>query len=86
MPENSKKVHFLVPEKAKMASLKAPKSYIIWGQKMPKCVSLRPLLTPKRHFKYKVPKKSKKVQLPGQKKAKIWAYKAPFNSKKASGA
>ena len=86
MPENSKKVHFLVPEKAKMASLKAPKSYIIWGQKMPKCVSLRPLLTPKRHFKYKVPKKSKKVQLPGPKKAKIWAYKAPFNSKKASGA
>ena len=62
VPENSKKVHFLVPEKAKMAYLKTPKRYIIWGQKMPKCVSLRPLLTPKRPLKYQVPKNSKKVQ------------------------
>ena len=86
MPENSKKVHFLVPEKAKMASLKAPKSYIIWGQKMPKCVSLRPLLTPERPLKYQVPKNSKKVQFQAPEKAKILAFEDPFNSKKASDA
>ena len=86
MPKNSKKVHFLVPEKAKMAYLKTPKRYIIWGQNMPKCVSLRPLLTPKRLLKYQVPKNSKKVQFPAPEKAKIWAFKAPFYSKKALGA
>ena len=32
-----------------------------------------------------VPKKSKQVQLLAPKKSKIGAYKAPFNSKKASG-
>ena len=52
---------------------------------MPKCVSLRPLLTPKRPLKYQVPKNSKKVQFPAPEKSKIWAFKAPFNSKKALG-
>ena len=33
-----------------------------------------------------MPKISKKVQFPAPEKAKIWALKAPFNSKKASGA
>ena len=84
MLENSKKVHFLVPEKAKMASLKTPKIYIIRGQKMPKCVSLWPHLTQKRPLKYQVPKNSKKVQFLAPEKAKIWAFKALFNSNMAS--
>ena len=53
---------------------------------MPKCVSLWPHLTQKRPLKYQVPKNSKKVQFLAPEKAKIWAFKAPFNSKKASGA
>ena len=48
---------------------------------MPKCVSLRLLLTPKRPFEYKVPKKSKKVHILAQ-KAKLWAYKAPLTPKR----
>ena len=75
-----------MPEKAKMAYLKTPKRYIIWGQKMPKCVSLRPLLTPERPLKYQVPKNSKKVQFQAPEKAKILAFEDPFNSKKASDA
>ena len=51
---------------------------------MQKRVSLRPLLPPKRPLKYQVPKNSKKVQFPASEKAKIWVFKAPFNSKKAS--
>ena len=74
VPENSKKVHFLVPEKTKMASLKTLKTYIIWGHKMPKCVSLRPLFTPKRPLNFQVPKNSKK--------AKIQVFKAPFTLKR----
>ena len=83
-PENSKKVHFLVPEKAKMASLKTPKRYIIWGWKMPKCVSLRPLLTPKRPPKYQVPNYSKKMQFLVPENVKICTFKAPFNFKMVS--
>ena len=69
-----------------MASLKIPKRYIIWGQKMPKYVILRPLVTSKRPLEYQVPKNSKKVQFPAPEKAKIQAFKAHFYSKKALGA
>ena len=62
---------------------KTPKRYIIRGQKMPKCVTLRPLLTPKRPPKYQVPNNSKKVQFQAPEKAKIWTFKATLNSKKA---
>ena len=79
MLENSKKVHFLVPGKAKMASLKNPQRYIILGRKMPKCVSLRPLLTPKRPPKYQVPNNSKKVQFLVPENVKICTFKVPLN-------
>ena len=70
MLENSKKVHFLVPEKAKMASLKTPKIYIIRGQKMPKCVSLWPLLTQKGLSNIRYLKTPKRCNFWHQKKPK----------------
>ena len=51
---------------------------------MPKCVSLRPLLTPKRPPKYQVPYNSKKVQFLAPENVKICIFKAPFNFKLVS--
>ena len=51
---------------------------------MPKCVTLRPLLTPKRPPKYQVPYNSKKVQFLAPENVKICIFKAPFNFKLVS--
>ena len=81
-----KGVFFGAKKRSKQLPKKIQKMYIILGQKKPSCVSLRLLLTPKRPSKYQVPKNSKKVQFLAQEKTKIWVFKAPFNSKKASSA
>ena len=67
-------MHFLVPEKTKMADLKTLKRCNIWYQKKPKYGHLRPLLTPKR---LQVPENSKKVHFLVPEKAKKASLKTP---------
>ena len=49
---------------------------------MPKCVSLRPLLTPKRPLKYQVPKTPKRCNFRHQKKPKYWHLRTLLTPKR----